>query len=98
MMADANKMQGERDISPAATRARKAAYAQTLGRLNARNRPRAKKAPCADPAPAPTTQPQKWTLPPHSDFDEFGFDRATGRAAFHDHGQQPKPRRTGLVW
>jgi hypothetical protein len=42
MMADANKMQGERDISPAATRARKAAYAQTLGRLNARNRPRAK--------------------------------------------------------
>jgi hypothetical protein len=72
-MADANKMQGERDISPAATRARKAAYAQTLGRLNAWNRPRAKRGPCADPAPAPTIQPQKWTLPPHSEFDEFGF-------------------------
>lgn len=38
----------------------------------------------------------KLAFPEHSDLDEFGFDRATGRAAFDD-GQQPRPRRTGLV-
>jgi hypothetical protein len=43
----------------------------------------------------PSAQPSFLDTLAHSEFDEFGFDAVTGRAAFDV--EEPRPRRSGLV-
>jgi hypothetical protein len=55
-----------RDISPAAGKARKRAYADTMRKLNGASGNGTED--WTSPSPS-----RRWTLPPHSEFDEFGF-------------------------
>ena len=59
-------MKQHQDINPAVTRARRTAYADAMRKLNGASGHRTQDR--TSPSPL-----GKWTLPPHSEFDEFGF-------------------------